>query len=168
MDYIRQLRTMIGQRPIIAPGASVIIRTRTGEILLVERADNGDWGLPGGLMELGESFEDTARREVAEEVGVDLGDLRLLDVFSGPEFFFRYPNGDEIFSVTAVYLARLPDGADVVVDRAELRSAAFFRPDSLPADLLQPERPVLARYLSGLRATSRRADGLGGRPADTR
>jgi ADP-ribose pyrophosphatase YjhB (NUDIX family) len=57
---------------------------RGREILLMRRADNGHWGLPGGFVELGESVADAARREVVEETGwsVELG--RLIGVYSDP------------------------------------------------------------------------------------
>jgi ADP-ribose pyrophosphatase YjhB (NUDIX family) len=57
---------------------------RGREILLMRRADNGRWGLPGGFVELGESVAQAARREVAEETGwtVEIG--ALIGVYSDP------------------------------------------------------------------------------------
>lgn len=60
---------MSGKQSFILPTASVIVVDADGNILLQHRSDNGYWGLPGGAMELGESFEETARREVLEELG---------------------------------------------------------------------------------------------------
>ncbi len=53
MEYYKELRKYVGHRPIILPGSVVIIVNDIGEILLQERND-GSWGLPGGLMNLGE------------------------------------------------------------------------------------------------------------------
>lgn len=68
--YIMDLREVVGARPLILAGAGVIIVDNEGRILLQHRSDNGDWGIPGGSMELGESFEEAARREVLEETGL--------------------------------------------------------------------------------------------------
>jgi hypothetical protein len=54
-DYIRELRSLVGTRPLILVGAVVIIQNENQQILLQHRKD-GDWGLPGGLMEPGESL----------------------------------------------------------------------------------------------------------------
>lgn len=57
---------------------------RGREILLMRRADNGHWGLPGGFVELGESVADAARREVVEETGWSIEVGRLIGVYSDP------------------------------------------------------------------------------------
>jgi ADP-ribose pyrophosphatase YjhB (NUDIX family) len=145
MNYVSDLRDLVGCRPLILPGTSVLVLDDESRLLLIQRADTGDWGLPGGFMELGESFEDTGRREVREETGLEIGDLRLLAVFSGPEFHYRYPHGDEVFNVTAAYTARVVGGS-LRCDPAEADDARFFALDRLPADILPPERPILASY----------------------
>ncbi len=63
-DYIRELRGLVGHRPLVMAGAAVLILDADDRVLLVRRSDDLKWGLPGGLTELGESVEDTARREV--------------------------------------------------------------------------------------------------------
>ncbi len=70
MNYIQSLRKYIGTEPIIAPGSAVIVLNDKGEILLQLRSDTLDWGIPGGGMELGDSFEETARKELFEETGL--------------------------------------------------------------------------------------------------
>ena len=80
MGYIEDLRKIIGHRCISLTGSVVIIKDGEGRILLQKRTHpKGRWGLPGGLMELGESCEETAVREVREETGLELvqyGDFR--------------------------------------------------------------------------------------------
>lgn len=151
MDYIKELRTLVGHRPLIWPGAGIIVEDGTGRILLMRRADNGAWGIPGGMMEPGESLEDTARREVREETGLEVRSMRLFDVFSGPELYYRYPNGDEVYNVSAVYISRDWAG-DFQPDPGETRELRFFAPDGLPANISPPVKPILARYTAALRA----------------
>lgn len=99
-------------------------------------------------MELGESLEQTARRETQEETGLRLTQLSLLGVFSGPELCYRYPNGAEVYNVTAAYIAGHP-GGDLALDPAEHTEYAFFDRRALPADISPPIRPVL-EALAGL------------------
>ncbi len=104
-----------------------------GEILLQSRHD-GTWGLPGGLMELGESYEETARREVYEETGLTLGALTLIDVFSGKAYYRKLPNGDEFYAVTALFRTEEYSGS-LKIDHGETRDLRFFDLDRLPEPL---------------------------------
>ncbi|MHA4779140.1 NUDIX hydrolase [Streptomyces sp. MSC1_001] len=144
MDYVSELRALVGTRPLILPGTSVLVLDGAARVLLVERTDIPGWGLPGGLMEPGESFESAGRREVHEELGLELHELTLFGVFSGPEFYFRYDHGDEVFNVTAAFTAVTHD--EPRVNTAELRSAVFFPVDRLPDDIITPEIPILHSY----------------------
>lgn len=136
LEYYKELRKFVGHRPIILPGSVVIIVNNKGEILLQERANNF-WGLPGGLMNLGESLIDTAKREVFEETGLQINNLVLLDVLSGPEYFYKNPNEDELYSVTAVYTTTDYKG-DLIPDMDESKSLKFYNVDCLP-ERMEPE-----------------------------
>ena len=65
-DYIMDLRKIVGHRPLLQVGASIIVENERGEVLLQRRADNHMWGYAGGSVELDEVVEDAARRELFE------------------------------------------------------------------------------------------------------
>src|SRR5204863_7160399 len=95
-----------GHRPVVVVGAAVLLTDDAGRLLLLKRSDNLAWGPPGGAVEPGELVEAAARREVREETGLEVRELAFFGVFSGPELFYTYPNGDEIYNVIIAYRAQ--------------------------------------------------------------
>src|SRR3954468_20683168 len=125
MGYIEELRNKLGNEPIILNSAGVIILDPVGKVLLQYRKDTNNWGLPGGYMELGETFEDTVKREIREEMGVELSDLAFFEIFSGRDFYHEYPNGDKVYSVIAVYIANdLKE--EITPDYKEISQVNYF------------------------------------------
>jgi mutator protein MutT len=116
-------------RIIVTGGA--IIQDNQGRILLQRRSDYGNWGLPGGAMETGESVEETMKREVLEETGLTVSECDLYTVYSGSRMKYRYPDGNEvvfvmfIFNVKADLAGRIDeDGKTLIfndVDRESLK-----------------------------------------------
>lgn len=126
-NYVSELRKLVGHRPLILVGATTIIINDENKILLQKRKTTayGRWGLPGGLMELDESIEDTARREVFEGTGLKVGKLNLIDVFSGPGNFIKIANGDEFHSVTVAYYTKEVKGI-LNIDESESLGFNYF------------------------------------------
>ncbi len=131
MSYIAELRKYVGQRPIINIGATIIVTNDKNELLLNLRSDTGTWGIIGGGMELGESLEETAARELWEEAGLKAERFELLDVLSGRELFFRYPNGDETYTVIVLYKAVGVSGVPRINDDESSR-LEYFSVNALP------------------------------------
>ncbi|MEG0309104.1 MAG: NUDIX hydrolase [Clostridium sp.] len=148
MSYVEDLRKIVGHRPLILVGAVTIIINEKNGILLQKRKTTsyGMWGLPGGLMELEESVEDTARREVLEETGLTIGKLNLIDVFSGPGNFLRVQNGDEFYSVTVAYYTREVTGK-LVIDESESLEFSIFNINCLPNNIVKSHRKMIDRFL---------------------
>lgn len=134
MEYYKQLRKYVGHQTLILPGSNVIILNDKGEVLLQER-EPGIYGLPGGLMELGESLEETARREVLEETGLQIAALQLCQIYSGSDYYIENPNGDTFYSVSAVYKTSEYSG-EILADEIESISLQFFPPSQLPEGIM--------------------------------
>ncbi len=137
-DYIKEIRALISSRPFILAGSAVLVFNKEYEVLLQLRTDTGSWGIPGGAMEPGESFEETARRELYEETGLHLNTLKFLDVIAGEEYYFQYPNGDEIYNAIALYACTDWEGVLQILD-GESKELRFFALDNLPALQGRPE-----------------------------
>ncbi|SOC42573.1 NUDIX hydrolase [Ureibacillus acetophenoni] len=134
MGYIENLRKVVGNQPLILVGVALAVINESGEILLQKRKV-GQWGVPGGFMELGESTEEAGRREVLEETGIEVGKLNLVGVFSGKEHFVKLPNGDEFYPVTIAYVSREIKGGSLKADGLETTEAKFFKINELPEGL---------------------------------
>ncbi len=143
MGYIEEVRALVGTRPMLMVAGAVIVLDGDGRVLLMRRTDNGRWGLPGGSLEPGESFEQAARRELAEETGLVAGELRLLGVRSGEGTYYRYPNGDEVWWVTGVFVTGDAAG-EPRPDGVESAAVGWFPLDALPDELDPAVAPGLA------------------------
>jgi ADP-ribose pyrophosphatase YjhB (NUDIX family) len=75
-DFIVELRRRIGHAPLWLPGVTAVV-VRDGQVLLVQRSDNGAWTPVTGIVEPGENPADCAVREVLEESGVHSAPRRL-------------------------------------------------------------------------------------------
>jgi 8-oxo-dGTP pyrophosphatase MutT (NUDIX family) len=146
MGYIEDLRKLIGTRPVILPGAVVIILNVHNQVLLQQRRfPNGKWGLPGGLMELAESTEETARREVKEETNLQLGELHLLNVYSGKDQYIKAENGDEFYVVATAYFTNEFHG-HMKAEKSESISLKFFPLDDLPPNMVRSHEEMVQEY----------------------
>ena len=141
MGYILELRKEIGHRPIIISGAGAILIDKNKKILLQKRRDNGYWDYPAGSMELGESFEECARREVYEETGLICGKLEYFTDLSGKDYYYEYPNGDKAYIAGILYLCRDYTG-EMKIQESEVITQEFFAADNLPANIIPHKRPL--------------------------
>ena len=124
------MRKIIGHAPLLSAGATVAV-IKDNKLLLNLRSDTGTWGIPGGAMELGETLEQTAARELREETNLEAESFKLLGVFSGEDLYFVYPNGDRLWSVVVLYLAEGVSGELGITD-GESTELRYFGGDDMP------------------------------------
>lgn len=135
MGYIAELRQRVGNRPLLMAGAGVLLLDAHNRLLLQQRTDTGDWSTPGGALELGETLEQAAKRELKEETGLEIEQLAFFAVLSGPEYRYVYPNGDEVYNLSALFVGRY-QGQPLNPNPAETKALGFF-------DLNQPLPPIM-------------------------
>lgn len=141
------MRKKVGRDPIIYAGATILVFNEKGELLLNLRSDTGDWGIPGGGKELGETLEECAVRELKEETDLDTDALELVNVLSGRDYYFTYPNGDEVDCVIALYRVRNYSGR-LSINDGESTELRFFPLDGLP-ELESRAKAIIDRIKSG-------------------
>ena len=147
MSYIMDLRKKIGHIPVIYAGTTLLVFNDNNEVLLNFRSDTLDWGIPGGGKELNETLEECSIRELKEETNLDVIDLKLLTVLSGKDYYFVYPNGDEVDCVIALYLIKKYNG-ELKINDNESKELKFFSLDNLP-DMESRTVAILEKYKNG-------------------
>lgn len=134
---VRRL-TMRLVEPRFAVTAGAVVVDDDGRVLLLKHVfrPGSGWGIPGGFIEAGEQPEEAIRRELLEEIGLELerAQLSFVRTLSRPrqvEIIFRCRAGGE-FAPRSV----------------EIKSAEWFAPDQLPEGLSRDQRRLIARALS--------------------
>ncbi len=141
-SYLGKLRSLVGSRCLLVPGARVVIVRGDGSILLQHRSDFGLWGLPGGNAEEGEDLREVVIREALEETGLDIRNPVPFGFGSDPEYeTVRFPNGDVCqFFVMMFYATEF--GGVIEIDGSETLDLQWFRSDDLPPMLENMRRSV--------------------------
>ncbi|WLR47966.1 NUDIX domain-containing protein [Halobacillus litoralis] len=147
-DYIQTMRQMIGNETLLTVGCGAMIEDANGRILLQKRSDHGMWGIPGGLLEIGETFDSAVKREVKEETGLDLKAMELYGIYSGENGFATYANGDRVFSVQIVFRSIFYEGT--LTTNHESKRQAFFHAEEIHESLLNPHQaPFIRDWMKG-------------------
>jgi len=134
MNYIEGLRNRVGSGLIPLAYSTVLAGDANGRILFQRRSDFNIWGLPGGILEPGESPAACARREAMEETGWSVRPIRLTAVLSSPRHNILYPNGDRVQQISFVFECSI-DGGSPRAAGGESSAVAFFSPAALPPTL---------------------------------
>ena len=146
MDYSKSIRGRLGPQKILLNCAGAVIE-REGKILLQRRSDNGRWGLPGGLLELDETYAQAALREIREETGLICELVSFLGIFHNYDMIWA--NGDRAHTLGAIYVARIL-GGELRTDEESLE-LGFFSREELPPLCFEDHRAALDAYYQGLR-----------------
>lgn len=146
-DYIKWIRSKVNHDTIILNFSGACITNENGELLLQKRNSKEDiWGIPGGAVEIGESIEESAIREVKEETGLDIRIDYLVGVYS--KYFTEYPNEDKAQSICYSFKGSIL-GGDLFIDKYETFDLKFFDRDSLPKIFIKQHRDMINDFFEG-------------------
>lgn len=105
-------------------GSSAIVVNSENEILLQRRSDSGNWALPGGSMDIGETIAESAIREVREETGFNVQVDRIVGIYSDPGHVFAYDDGEVRQEFSVCFACTILSGSLQVSD--ESTAVSFF------------------------------------------
>ena len=117
----------------IKPAAAVAIFNDQNEILMLHRADNNKWTMPGGTLEFGESLIECAIREVHEETGLDVVVQDIIGTYTNPNILVAYSDGEVRQEFTIVYYAEVnSDAVTLDSESSEYKWVSLQEVVSLP------------------------------------
>jgi len=102
----------------LVPGGSAVVLDDQGRVLLQRRADSGNWALPGGMMDIGETLGQCVIREVKEETGLDIDITGLLGIYTDPQHVIAYADGEVRQEFNVTYLGRVIGGTIATSDES--------------------------------------------------
>jgi ADP-ribose pyrophosphatase YjhB (NUDIX family) len=127
----------------VRPSVSAVIFDRRGHLLLQQRSDGGQWGLPGGSVEIGESITGAIVREVREETGLKVAMRRMIGVYSDPQRqVVRYPTGIVWHYINVCFECVVRGGTLTTGD--ETLDLRYVAPGRLPSPM-HPSHPIRIR-----------------------
>ncbi|WP_129306578.1 NUDIX domain-containing protein [Streptomyces sp. L2] len=98
----------------IVPAVTAFVLNDSGEVLLERRSDNGRWGMPGGVQEIGENIASTVVREVMEETGIRVEVVGMVGTFTDPGHVIAFADGEVRQEFSLCFRAR-PVGGEIKV-----------------------------------------------------
>lgn len=149
MDYLKELRKRTNNMPLVLPHSVVVLFNEEGKVLLEERADDGYFDFPGGGIDLKESAEDAARRELKEETNLIADELELFKVYSGEITHYVYFNGDEIYGVDLIYLCYKYHG-EMIPQAEEVKTLSFHDLNNMPEKMSIRNKAIIKDLLERL------------------
>ena len=145
-NYLASLRKYVGHRPLLTVGTWLLVFNENDEVLMQLRSDFDSWDFPGGTLELSETLEECAIRELKEETNLEAEEVKLVDVFSGEGTYRKYPNADELYVVSMLYEIRKFHG-DLEINDEESTKLRWVKKDEIPDNL----SPVTKNYINEIK-----------------
>jgi 8-oxo-dGTP pyrophosphatase MutT (NUDIX family) len=94
----------------MVPSVNVVVANDAGDVLMIRRTDNGNWAVPGGAIDLGESVTQAAVRETREETGIECRVTGLVGIYTDPRHVILYTSNGEARQEFSIVLTAVPVG----------------------------------------------------------
>jgi 8-oxo-dGTP pyrophosphatase MutT (NUDIX family) len=131
----------------IVPSANVIVVNDPGEILMIRRTDNGNWAVPGGGMDPGESITDAAVRETQEETGITCTITGLVGIYTNPRHVILYTSNGEVRQEFSIVFTAKPVSGELRPS-SESSEPQWVSPSAIPDMQMHPSmRQRIQHYL---------------------
>ncbi|MGE5643919.1 MAG: NUDIX domain-containing protein [Byssovorax cruenta] len=137
----------LGKEGKIRLGTSAILFNSEGKFLLTQREDNGQWCLPGGAVESGESLAEACEREVFEETGLRVRVKRLVGVYSHPDQLVVYKDGHKV-QIVAIHFEAEVTGGELSLSNETTDFGYFALEDTERLEMLGRHRERIIDSLS--------------------
>ena len=152
IDYIPYLRKMIGHKKCISIGLSAMVFNKEKKVLLEKRKDNGKYCFPGGSIDLNETVIEGLEREIKEETGIEIQDIKLFAIRSGEKCDFYYPNGDVTQYLDLIFLAKEKEDSIIIPQESETDGVFYISIEDLKKikkeDMLNSTYFTIQKYLN--------------------
>jgi len=133
----------------LVPSVNVVVVNDAGEILLIQRSDNGNWAVPGGAIDLGESLTDAAIRETREETGIDCRITGIVGIYTDPRHVILYTSNGEARQEFSIVLTATAAGGQPATS-SESSQVRWVPPEDLPGyPMDRSMRMRLGHYFDG-------------------
>lgn len=114
----------------LVPSVNCVVQNEVGEVLLIRRTDNGNWSLPGGAMDLGESLGQAAVRETLEETGINVKLTGVSGLYSDPRHVLEYTSNGEVRQEFSIVFTAEPVAGEPTPS-SESSQVEWVPPDAL-------------------------------------
>jgi len=94
----------------MVPSVNVVVANDSGDLLMIRRTDNGNWAVPGGAIDLGETVTQAAVRETREETGIECRVTGLVGIYTDPRHVILYTSNGEARQEFSIVLTAVPIG----------------------------------------------------------